>query len=350
MDVAGGARARARAVDAARTRRSAGSPRLCATSARVWSKGRGASGGRRRRGGARATRNRRSDDAKTESETKKRKKRVGRSPRHPRVSARARAAPSPRTKNCLVAVAVRRRGFLDAGEAAAAEEKNVPADAVQRPRKPPPRRRRRRRGRLARPRPRRWPRVTRARRTIERNAPVLVESSASGIQRGGRVPRGARRGADADKKRSDDDDAGQKTNARSVWAHRARSPARVERRTKTPRTKGATAPGRVRAFQRRETDRLARSRRAGRTGGVQVERSAERPPPRSPPAPRGGGRRRRRNCASTALADAEVDVRLEEALRRAADADGFEEELAARGEHRRRSPAKTKYYKVMYGV
>ena len=72
--------------------------------------------------------------------------------------------------------------------------------------------------RLARPRPRRWPRSARARRTIRRNAPVLVESSASGVSDAEGESLATRAAAsDADKKqRSDDDDAGQKTNARSV--------------------------------------------------------------------------------------------------------------------------------------
>ena len=104
----------------------------------------------------------------------------------------------------------------------------------------------------------------------------------------------------------------------------------------------------MRAFQRRETERLARSRRsAGRTGDVQdFERSAERPPPRFTAAERRAAAAEastaeKLRLARAALADAEVDgVRLEEALRRAADADRFEEELASKGGEppRRRSP------------
>ena len=94
----------------------------------------------------------------------------------------------------------------------------------------------------------------------------------------------------------------------------------------------------MRAFQRRETERLARSRRsAGRTDDdvEDFEKSAERPPPRFTAAERRAAAAEastaeKLRLARAALADAEVDgVRLEEALRRAADADRFEEELAS---------------------
>ena len=86
------------------------------------------------------------------------------------------------------------------------------------------------------------------------------------------------------------------------------------------------AEARVREFQRRETERLERSRRdAG------VEPSADRPPPlftsseRRAAAVEASTAEKLRE-ARAALADAEVDgVRLEEALRRAADADRFDE-------------------------
>lgn len=90
------------------------------------------------------------------------------------------------------------------------------------------------------------------------------------------------------------------------------------------------AEARVREFQRRETERLERSRRdAG------VEPRADRPPPlftsseRRAAAVEASTAEKLRE-ARAALADAEVDgVRLEEALRRAADADRFDEELAS---------------------
>ena len=89
------------------------------------------------------------------------------------------------------------------------------------------------------------------------------------------------------------------------------------------------AEARVREFQRRETERLERSRRdAG------VEPRADRPPlftssERRAAAVEASTAEKLRE-ARAALADAEVDgVRLEEALRRAADADRFDEELAS---------------------
>ena len=241
-------------------------------------------------------------------------------------------------------------GFLDAGEAAAAEEKKTsaaasPADAGYKTRA--------KASAAAAAEAEAWAaarasaaaevaaEVTRARRTIRRNAPVLVESSASGISDAEGESLATRAAAsDADKKkRSDDDDAGQKTNARSVFeAHRARSPARVRKADEDTADEGRRrAEARVRAFQRRETERLARSRRsAGRTGDVEdFERSAERPPPRFTAAERRAAAAEastaeKLRLARAALADAEVDgVRLEEALRRAADADRFEEELAS---------------------
>ena len=90
------------------------------------------------------------------------------------------------------------------------------------------------------------------------------------------------------------------------------------------------AEARVREFQRRETERLERSRRdAG------VEPRADRPPPLFTSAERRAAAVEASTAeklreARAALADAEVDgVRLEEALRRAADADRFDEELAS---------------------
>ena len=91
----------------------------------------------------------------------------------------------------------------------------------------------------------------------------------------------------------------------------------------------------MRAFQRRETERLARSRRSAGRWETFSERSAERPPPRFTAAERRAAAAEastaeKLRLARAALADAEVDgVRLEEALRRAADADRFEEELAS---------------------
>ena len=181
--------------------------------------------------------------------------------------------------------------------------------------------------------------VTRARRTIRRNAPVFVESSASGTpdaESRGTLATLATRAAASDvqkKQRSDDDDAGPNE------TKRARSPARVlsQADEDTADEGRRRAEARVRAFQRRETERLARSRRsAGRTGDVEdFERSAERPPPRFTAAERRAAAAEastaeKLRLARAALADAEVDgVRLEEALRRAADADRFEEELAS---------------------
>jgi hypothetical protein len=247
-------------------------------------------------------------------------------------------------------------GFLDAGEAAAAEEKKTflkaaasPADAGYKTRA--------KASAAAAAEAEAWAaarasaaaevaaEVTRARRTIRRNAPVLVESSASGISDAEGESLATRAAASDEKQRSDDDDAG--PNARSVFeAHRARSPARVRKADEDTADEGRRrAEARVRAFQRRETERLARSRRsAGRTGDVEdFERSAERPPPRFTAAERRAAAAEastaeKLRLARAALADAEVDgVRLEEALRRAADADRFEEELA--GARRRAAEA-----------
>jgi hypothetical protein len=254
-------------------------------------------------------------------------------------------------------------GFLDAGEAAAAEEKKTflkaaasPADAGYKTRA--------KASAAAAAEAEAWAaarasaaaevaaEVTRARRTIRRNAPVLVESSASGTSDAEGESLATRAAASDEKDFSlkkkrgdDDDDAGSK--ARFVFeAHRARSPARVRKADEDTADEGRRrAEARVRAFQRRETERLARSRRsAGRTGDVEdFERSAERPPPRFTAAERRAAAAEastaeKLRLARAALADAEVDgVRLEEALRRAADADRFEEELA--GARRRAAEA-----------
>ena len=352
VDVADAARARARrAVDAARDeaeRRVAEAVRD--ERARLEQKARevrlASAAERRRRAGDSGTVG--TTTRKTESETKKSAKSAWGVPRTTPSSLSARSSRDFVAENKKLASSPSPfdvAGFLDAGEAAAAEEKKTsPADAGYKTRA--------KASAAAAAEAEAWAaarasaaaevaaEVTRARRTIRRNAPVLVESSASGISDAEGESLATRAAAsDADKKkRPDDDDAGQKTNARSVFeAHRARSPARVRKADEDTADEGRRrAEARVRAFQRRETERLARSRRsAGRTGDVQVERSAERPPPRFTAAERRAAAAEastaeKLRLARAALADAEVDgVRLEEALRRAADADRFEEELAS---------------------
>ena len=163
------ARARAPGGGAARDEAGAGSPRLCATSARAsGAKGAGGASGERRRAPAARGRlgNRRNDDAKDRvGDKKKRKKRVGRSPHDTLESQRALEPRLRRReqKTRLVAVAVRRRRVSRRGRGGGGGgEKNVPRGRGVQDARESLRRGggggRRRGRRLARPRPRRWPR------------------------------------------------------------------------------------------------------------------------------------------------------------------------------------------------